>query len=97
MAIHVKDEGSLLRVVLPDDEDISGAVSAKIVIKHPYGRPKFMDATIVGQELRYATIGGEIDHHGEWKIQGWLDLGDWRGYTSQGSFTVEPILGDATE
>jgi hypothetical protein len=86
--IHVGDIGALIRIVIETDTDISSADSAEIRYQKPSGEIGAWSASVTGDVIEYNTLEGDIDEPGIWHMQGYIDMGSWKGSTSVVKFTM---------
>jgi hypothetical protein len=82
--IHVGDVGTVIRITLSDDTDISGASEVRIRYRKPSGTTSYWTASVVSNGVQYTTETGDIDESGTWQLQAWIDLSE----SFSGSTTV---------
>jgi hypothetical protein len=73
MSYYAGDSYTLLRL----DTGISlvGATVTRILYRKPNGLKGFWTATPSGTALQYQLIDGDIDQHGIWEIQAYVEVG----------------------
>lgn len=86
--IHVGDIGTLLRGTVKENGvvvDISSATAKKFKLKPPDGPSIVVDASFetngTDGVLVYRTMDGDLSVSGMWRIQGYAELGIWKGHT----------------
>lgn len=86
--IHVGDIGTLLRGTVKENGvavDISSATVTNFKLKPPDGgtktRPASFETDGTDGVLIYYTDTGDLDVSGNWKIQGYVEIGVWKGHT----------------
>jgi len=87
-AIQVGDVGTVIKISLTGDIDISTAVATAIRYRKPSGATGEWPSTIVDNSLEYLTQAGDIDEAGVWSIQAFFDLTTWQGTSKVESITV---------
>jgi hypothetical protein len=98
--IHVGDIGTVFTVTILDQDsavvDISSATTKNMIFKKPDGTKVTKTGVFVSDgtdgKMKYTTVSGDIDAYGEWKLQGFIDLGSTEWYTDFTKFTVHRNL-----
>ena len=73
--------------------DVSAATKAQLKIVKPDGVQLTKTATASGTALLYATIAGDLSLAGEYNVQGYVEIGGWKGHSERpASFVVAPPL-----
>lgn len=105
--VHLNDIGTIFRATINDcDEtldpaaqvvlDISSATTTELIFEKPSGATLTKTATFTTDgtdgQIEYATISGDLDEIGTWRIQAYIVLpsGSWR--SDIGCFTVHENL-----
>lgn len=91
---QVGDIGTSLVIDL--GEDISGAVSTTIVARKPDHTTVLWDSNAVSETVVYIIADGDLDQHGTWLLQAYVDLDTWEGYSTTAILVVGERLADAT-
>ena len=91
---QVGDIGTALVIDL--SEDISGAASTKIVARKPDHTTVIWSSTAVSETVVYVIEDGDLDQHGDWLLQAYVDLTTWEGYSTTAILVVGERLADAT-
>lgn len=93
--IHVNDIGTQLIMTVKDDGvvvDISGASLLQVIIKKPDGQSYVKSGTFYTDgtdgKMYYASISGDFDVPGNYKLQGKVTLPGGTYYTSISDFKV---------
>lgn len=93
--VHVNDIGTEFRIQILDDEtvvDLSGASVLNIIFRKPSGNSIIVDAELYTDGLDgtmyYNAVEGDLDEAGIYKIQGYVEIGAGKFYSSIGSFKV---------
>jgi hypothetical protein len=85
--VHVGDIGTIFRATLHDNGvalDVSSASTLEFTFQKPNGTTLTKTAVLTGDGtdgvVEYTTVSGDIDLHGDWKIQAYVVLpsGNWR-------------------
>lgn len=102
--LHIGDIGTVIKVTVQDKDancvltalDVSTATTREFIFKKPSGDKLTVTATFTTDgtdgQIEYATVDGDLDEVGEWKIQVYIVLpgGSWR--SEIGSFKVSKNL-----
>ena len=91
---QVGDIGTSLVIDL--GEDVSGAASTKIVARKPDHTTAIWSSFAVNETVVYIIEDGDLDQHGEWLLQAYVDLSSWSGYSTTAILVVGEQLADAT-
>lgn len=88
--IHVGDTNTRFILVISEDcvaIDISGYTTLNIIFTKPDGTSVTKTALFVTDgtdgEIYYATVSGDLDQAGIWRIQGEVGIGSGTSYRSQ--------------
>lgn len=81
--IHIDDIGTNFIVTIKDENDdvvdISGATTKNLRFKKPDGTIVTQAASFVNTgtdgQIKYTTVAGDLDVHGTWALQAFIDLG----------------------
>ena len=97
--IHVGDIGTVLEITIYDGDaivDISGATVKQIKLRKPSGSvvTKTASFSTNGQDgkVRYVTQDNDLNEHGYWQIQGYVELGGGEWHTNVEDFLVHKNL-----
>lgn len=104
---HVGDIGTEFRVQVLDEDgtpvSVASATTRTIKFIKPGGTLVTKTAlpgstqnpllTAANGYMHYLTVSTDLDVRGEWKIQGYVDIGVWKGHTVMTRFTVYPAVG----
>ena len=98
--IHVGDIGTVIEYTILDDYgavvNLASATGLKIKLRSP--NRSILNKTAVHStngtdgKMRYVTQAGDISTHGDWLVQGWVELPEGSWYTDISMFTVESNL-----
>jgi len=106
--IFVGDIGTEIRVQVLDENgavvDVSGAAVRQLKMLKPGAIAVTVKAATDGsiQEpaktgalgwMHYTTVLNDLDTAGEWKVQGYVEVGAWKGHTVETRFTVFKVIG----
>ncbi len=98
--IHVDDVGTLFSVTIKDENDTVVDVSSATVtftFSKPDGTQFNRTASLVTDgtdgNVKYNTVANDLDTHGRWKLQAFVDFGSTEWYSDIYKFTVYPNLG----
>lgn len=99
--IHVGDVGTIFLVTIKDENDtvvdVSTSVGKTLIFKKPDGTILSKTASFstdgTNGEIQYTTIDGDLDLHGKWAIQAFIDFGSTEWYSDIDKFTVYNNLG----
>ncbi len=76
--------------------DISGAATKTIKFEKPDGTTMDKPGSFVtdGTDglLEYRSVDGDLDIGGDWRLQGYIDLGGWKGHSDIVNFKVYDSL-----
>lgn len=101
MSVYKNDVGVILRVTLVKTStgaalDISGAATRQIILRKPSGGIATQTGVLTGDgsdgQMEYTTGAGTLDEAGNWKIQGYVELGGQELRSGIGYFSVGGIL-----
>jgi len=92
--VQVGDIGTSIVIAL--GEDVSGADSSKMVARKPDHTTAIWSSSVSAQTVTYTLVDGDIDQHGDWLLQAYVDLGAWEGYSTTAILVVGERLADAT-
>lgn len=99
--IHVEDIGTVFELTIKDGSsvvDVSSATTKQISFEKPDGVVEDHAASFTTDgtdgKIRYATIAGDLDTDGKWKIQGKIILPSGAWHTGVDSFQVHLNLTD---
>lgn len=97
--IHVADIGTVVEITVKEDStivDLSGATTKQIVFMKPTGSTLTKTASFVTDgtdgKIKYATIAGDLDVHGDWKVQAILVFPSGTWHSSAHDFQVHENL-----
>jgi len=99
--IHVDDIGTNFIVTIRDENeaivDISTATTKNIIFRKPDGIILTKAGSFVTDgtdgKLKYAFQSGDLDTHGQWYAQAFIDFGSTEWYSDIEKFTVYNNLG----
>jgi hypothetical protein len=98
--IHVDDVGTNFRVTIKDENDAAVDVSTATVtfiFKKPDNSLITRSTTFVtdGTDglVNYASVIGDLDQHGNWSLQAFVDYGSTEWYSDITKFKVYSNLG----
>lgn len=99
--IHQNDIGTSFLVTIKDENsvvvDVSTAVTKNITFRKPDGTLSVKTASFVTDgtdgQIEYVTVAGDLDSHGKWSLQAFIDFGSTEWYTDIAKFTVYNNLG----
>jgi hypothetical protein len=93
--IRVDDEGTIFEITLTSGGaavDISTATVLRIKFKKPTGTVVTQTAVFstdgTDGKLRYTTVAGDLDVPKWWKLQGYIEMPNWKGHSKIGEFEV---------
>lgn len=77
-------------------QDLSAATDPSFLVRKPSGATAVWSAAITTVDgetrfLRHATVAGELNEVGEYKLHACLTLGDWSGPGEVGTLTVRAL------
>lgn len=73
-----------------DGEDISDASLVKIMYKKPDNTTGEWVGSVEGKStITYDTQAGDLDQAGEWDFRGYIEVGNFKGYSERETITVE--------
>ena len=97
--IHQGDIGTTFRATIQQDAsviDISGASTLQMIFEKPSGSTMTKTATLYSDgtdgKMQYATVSGDLDETGSWRVQAYIALDTWQGKTDMYTFEVHPNL-----
>lgn len=99
--IHVDDIGTNFNVTIKnqDDEivDISAAIITEMLFRKPDGTVMTKTAEFISDgtdgRLRYTTVSGDLDQHGSWELQAFVDFGSTEWYSDIYKFKIYKNIG----
>lgn len=93
--IHVGDVGTMFIATLVEDSvavDISSATTVEMVFLKPDGTAVSKTAVFYSDgtdgKIRYATLAGDLDQAGKWKLQAYVEMPSWSGHSDIATFRV---------
>jgi hypothetical protein len=94
--IHVGDIGTLFELTLEDGDgvavDISSATVKELHFRRGDGSALKVTAAFEtnGSDgvLQYVTVLGDLNSAGDWEVQPYLEMVDWRGHAGTVRFVV---------
>jgi hypothetical protein len=103
--IHISDIGTVFEVTvvernpitcLNEAVDISSATLREMRFKKPSLAVVVQTAVFTTDgtdgKIQYVSVADDLDQSGDWKLQGYVEMPLWQGYTSIGQFEVAPNL-----
>lgn len=98
--IHVDDIGTPFRATIKDENDevvdVSTA-SVTFIFKKPNGTTVNKTGSFVSDgtngQVQYVTVDGDLNIHGRWELQAFVDFGSTEWYSDIYKFTVYKNLG----
>jgi hypothetical protein len=99
--IHVGDVGTVITLTIYEDDgttvvDVSSATTKTIYFKSPSGTKKNATASFTTDgkdgKIYYTTVAGFIDTAGVWEVQGYVEIGTAKYYSTKGRFQVHGNL-----
>ncbi len=98
--IHVDDVGTRFVVTVKDENDdivdISGA-TVTFIFHRPDGTQLHKPATLVNDgtdgQVKYITESGDLNTHGNWRLQAFVDFGTREWYSDIIKFKVYNNIG----
>jgi hypothetical protein len=80
--VYVNDIGT--EIILDTGVDISGAIVLKVEFRRPDGSVGSWVAAedSVNTRLKYVTLAGDLKQAGVWKLQGYVELDNFKGRTA---------------
>jgi hypothetical protein len=99
--IHVDDIGTVFRATVTDEDgnivDLSSATTKTFLFGKPSGSVLTKSASFTTDgtdgKLYYTSIEGDIDSHGTWTFQVFVDFGSTQWYTNITKFKVYKNIG----
>ncbi len=99
--IHVDDVGTNFVVTIEGETclvlDISSASTKNLIFRKPDGTLLTKPATFVTDgtdgQIKYTFVAGDLDQHGKWSVQAFIDYGSTEWYSDIAKFTVYNNLG----
>lgn len=99
--IHQNDVGTIFLVTIKDENDavvdVSTAITKNLIFKKPDGTIETRAASFVTDgtdgQIKYITVSGDLDTHGAWSLQAFVDFGSTEWYSDISKFKVYPNLG----
>tara|TARA_R110000851_G_scaffold4810_2_gene19912 strand:+ start:308 stop:622 length:315 start_codon:yes stop_codon:yes gene_type:complete len=93
--IHVNSIGTFFEITLIENGTavpIGTATTRTITFKKPTGQTISVSASFSSDgsdgKMRYATVSGDLDVDGWWKLQAYIAMPTWQGYSTIGEFEV---------
>lgn len=99
--IHNGDVGTVVTLTIYEDDettvvDVSAAATKTIYVKKPSGTKDSWTASFTTDgsdgKIYYTTTTGDIDETGTWLVQGYVEIGTSKYYSTRESFRVLPNL-----
>lgn len=99
--IHVGDVGTVITLTIYEDDgttvvDVSSATTKTIYFKKPDGTKLAATAgfTTTGTDgkIAYTTVAGDVSVAGVWEVQGYVEIGTAKYYSTKGRFQVHGNL-----
>ena len=99
--IHVGDVGTIFRLTITEDDDVtavnvSGASVKKFYFAKPDGtkvnKTAEFNTTGVDGKLKYTAVAGDIDTAGRWQVQAYVEIGAAKYWSSKETFSVHSNL-----
>lgn len=98
--VRKSDIGTIFRATLTDQDgtvvDISAASTKQLKFRKPDGTVLEKAATLTTDgtdgKMQYATISGDLNLAGQWKVQGYVVIGSGTWHTDEYVFTVHTNL-----
>lgn len=95
--LHVGDEGFVFRLTLTNSDgtvvDISAFTTLNVLFGKPDGSALTVNGTLVTDgtdgKLFYATVAGDIDQPGTWRIQVHVITPTWNEHSAIAKFKVK--------
>lgn len=98
--IHVDDVGTNFRATIKNEDDVVVDVSTATVtfiFRKPDGNLMSRATTFItnGTDglVKYTTVAGDLDQHGSWELQAFVDYGSTEWYSDVHKFKVYNNLG----
>lgn len=98
--IHVGDVGTTFTVtILDENSDVVNLSTADVnlLFEKPDGVVLTKDASFVTDgtdgQVKYVTIAGDLDLHGNWSLQAFVDYGSVEWYSDIAKFKVHKNVG----
>lgn len=99
--IHVDDIGTIFTATIKDENDtivdVSGATTKQLIFKKPDDTILTRTASFVNTgtdgKIKYVAVAGDLDMHGSWFLQAYVDLGSTELRSDIHKFTVYTNLG----
>ncbi len=77
------------KIILDCGTDISQLISAKIYYKKPSGSVGYWTANLEEtQKIYYTVQDGDLDEAGQWELQAYIELPNWKGFGQPTTFSV---------
>jgi hypothetical protein len=97
--IHQSDIGTLFVATVQQDTsviNISAASTLEFVFEKPSGSSMTKTASLYSDgtdgKMEYATVAGDLDETGSWRVQAYVALATWQGKSDVHTFEVHPNL-----
>lgn len=99
--IHVNDIGTVFKVTVKDENDeivdVSAATTRELLFRKPDGTILTKTALLVNTgtdgQIKYTTEDGDLDQHGSWSLQAYIDLGSSELHSDIHKFKVYKNIG----
>jgi hypothetical protein len=99
--IHVNDVGTNFVVTIKNEDneavDVSTASIKNLIFRKPDGTLLTKASSFVTDgtdgQIKYSFISGDLDQHGKWSVQAFIDFGSTEWYSDIDKFTVYNNLG----
>lgn len=93
MPVQVGDIGTLVSVDL--GEDISEATEVRLFVDKPFDASRAEWSASVsagGTAVEHLAVAGDFSIAGTYRLQVWVNLGSWSGYSTKASLNVSPSM-----
>ena len=99
--IHKNDVGTVIEVIIKDEDnvaiDVSAATVKTIRLRNPAGTVMEKTAVFVTDgtdgKIKYTTVDGDLDATGDWRTQAYIEIGSTvKFYTDDTLFHVVGVL-----
>ena len=99
--IHLGDVGTVFELKIVEDDgvtaiDVSSASVKKIYFMDAFGTQKNATAVFTTDgsdgKIRYMSVAGFIDSLGMWSMQGYVEIGAFKGYSLKTGFKVNSVI-----
>lgn len=97
--IHQNDIGTTFLATVQQDDtaiNLSEASTLQMIFEKPSGSTLTKTATLYSDgtdgKMKYATVAGDLDETGAWRVQAYIALETWQGKTDVHTFEVHTNL-----